>query len=513
MSSKTTILKNASSNLAGYFVNLTVGLLLSPFVVHALGDSLFGLWTLIRSMTGYYGIFDLGIFSAVSHYVTRYVTKNNIDGVNRTMSTAIVILCVVALCTILLTIVLTYLSPTWFSIEGTHSYDLQLALLLTGVTVSLNFPLLLFKAIPYSLQRLELLNIIGVSTKLFEAGLTVFALNAGYGILGITIVYLSSSILGWVAHIYLAYRFYPNLKISIKYFTKDSLNEIFGYGIWSTIITTAEKTVFFADSIVIGFFLTVEAITFYAIGANLVPYYLALIQSITWAITPFATAQNTQGNQQALKQVLLSGTRGTVAIGAIIGGGIIFLGQDFLSLWMGGKYVSGETYTSSATILSILTIATFFRITQSCGFQILYGMGRVKYLAFMAIAEVTLNFILSIILLQYYGIIGVAYGTLIPTLLIRGILQPLYLIKITEIPIKAYYSKILIAFCPIFGIMLIINEAISHSYPVTSWTDLIIHGLILTIPAMLTAYFCGISQEDRKNILGFLYEKRLAFRQ
>ncbi len=40
---------------------------------------------LIVGMTGYYGLLDLGIRSAVGQYVTRYWTAGDMEGVNRTL--------------------------------------------------------------------------------------------------------------------------------------------------------------------------------------------------------------------------------------------------------------------------------------------------------------------------------------------------------------------------------------------------------------------------------------------
>ena len=70
--------RNISSNLAGFLVSAVVALLLSPFIIRTLGDVKYGLWTLLISLTGYYGILDLGVRSAVGHYVTRYWAKNDV---------------------------------------------------------------------------------------------------------------------------------------------------------------------------------------------------------------------------------------------------------------------------------------------------------------------------------------------------------------------------------------------------------------------------------------------------
>src|SRR5208282_2465598 len=69
---KAQALRNISSSWFGLATNLVVGFFLSPFILHHLGDDAFGLWVLVFSLTGYYGLFDFGIRSSIVRYVAQY---------------------------------------------------------------------------------------------------------------------------------------------------------------------------------------------------------------------------------------------------------------------------------------------------------------------------------------------------------------------------------------------------------------------------------------------------------
>ena len=62
---KTQILKNVGSSWSALGINVIVGVFLSPFIHHRLGDAALGIWVLIFSITGYYGLFDLGRLEAL----------------------------------------------------------------------------------------------------------------------------------------------------------------------------------------------------------------------------------------------------------------------------------------------------------------------------------------------------------------------------------------------------------------------------------------------------------------
>src|SRR6266436_798640 len=75
---KIQIIKNVGSSWFALGVNILVGIFLSPFILHRLGDAAFGIWVLIFSLTGFYGIFDFGIRSSIIRYVSKYTATQNL---------------------------------------------------------------------------------------------------------------------------------------------------------------------------------------------------------------------------------------------------------------------------------------------------------------------------------------------------------------------------------------------------------------------------------------------------
>src|SRR5712691_3138344 len=86
---KVEILKNVCSSWCALGVNILVGILLSPFILHHLGDEAFGLWVLIFSITGYYGIFDFGIRSSLIRYVSKFQATSDKDELARLINTSL----------------------------------------------------------------------------------------------------------------------------------------------------------------------------------------------------------------------------------------------------------------------------------------------------------------------------------------------------------------------------------------------------------------------------------------
>jgi len=85
---KIQILKNVSSSWFSLGINILMGIFLSPFILHRLGDTAFGIWVLIFSVTGYYGIFDFGIRSSIIRYVSKYTATKDVEEVSRLINSA-----------------------------------------------------------------------------------------------------------------------------------------------------------------------------------------------------------------------------------------------------------------------------------------------------------------------------------------------------------------------------------------------------------------------------------------
>src|SRR5262245_27715105 len=183
-----TLLKGIGSNSLAYVVNVVVTLKLSPIVVNRLGDSVFGLWTLLIAVVGYYGILDLGVRAAISHFVATYHARRDFEGVRRTLSTAMAALLVVAAVAALVTVVLAFKLTDWYPsareafLATSAPASARAVIYVLGFGFALSFPMAIFTTVLYAVQRIGLQNAIGISQTLVRALLYVWVLDAGYGI-------------------------------------------------------------------------------------------------------------------------------------------------------------------------------------------------------------------------------------------------------------------------------------------------------------------------------------------
>src|SRR5262249_51142478 len=98
-------------------------------------------------------------------------------------------------------------------------------------------------------------------------------------------------------------------------------------------------------------------------------------------------------------------------------------------------------FADSAVVLTVLTIPQFGSMSQYTSPLILAGMAKHRPFAYFALAEGVANLLLSVVLVQKIGLIGVGWGTVIPNLISSSIVVPLYTLRVLQLDLKEYLLK------------------------------------------------------------------------
>ena len=201
---KLQIVKNVSSSWLSLSINIAAGVFLSPFILHRLGDTAFGVWVLIFSLTGYYGLFDLGIRSSIVRYVSKFSATNDKQELARLVNTSLFGYGCVGVLSILVTFAGFYYVDRLFRIPPELHSTARWLLLVVGTSVALGFPLGIINGYLEGLQKFYVLNWTNIVFTLLRIVFIVTFLNLGYGLLTLALItvglpFLSSIVRGVIA--------------------------------------------------------------------------------------------------------------------------------------------------------------------------------------------------------------------------------------------------------------------------------------------------------------------------
>jgi O-antigen/teichoic acid export membrane protein len=453
---KSQILRNVGSSWSALGVNVLVGIFLSPYILHRLGDEAFGLWILIFSVTGYYGLFDLGIRSSIVRYVAKYSATDEHDELNRLVNTAMFSYSGIGILAMGMTLIAAYYVNLIFRIPAEFVVTARWLLLMVGTSVSLGFPLGVFSGTLEGLQRFYLLNFTSISSTLIRALLIVIALRHGRGLLTIALITVSMPLLNGLINAAAVFR-HLNLRLGPQYVNRSSLRRIASYSGTTFLIIVAGRLRFKTDALVIGTFVSAAAVTYFTIGSRLVDYASEVVSSLAQIFVPMSSQSQAKGDLDALRKIFVVGNRACAFIIFPITAILTILGKSVIEAWVGPKYVA-----TSYPVLLVLLYPTTLMLAQAASGRTLWGMAKHRTWAWVVLAEGASNLILSIILVRRYGILGDAIGTAIPLTCSMIFFLPRHLchllgIKLTTYLYRAFVLPVVLCI-PVVAVLLLMQR-------------------------------------------------------
>src|SRR5216683_2434568 len=430
---KRQILKNVGSSWSALAVNVMVGIFLWPFILHHLGDAAAGIWVLIFSVTGYYGLFDLGIRSSIIRYVSKYTATDDREKLAQFVNTALFTYTGIGAISMVVTALLSTSVEHFFKIPPEMHSQARLLLLMVGASVSLGFPLGVFGGMLEGLQRFYILNWTNIGATLARAALIVYFLNRGYGLLTVALITVGLPIISSILRGIIVFRLCP-VPLGLTHVDRSSFRHMANYGGATFLVMIAARLRF--DELVLGTMMSTVAVTWFNIGARIVDYAQEFVASLAQVFVPMSSQSEATGNLDRVRKIYIAGNRACAFLILPITAILILLGKHVIRIWVGARYVP-----HSYPVLVVMIIPFALMLSQAASTRVLFGLGKHQTLAAITVIEGVANLILSIALVPPLGIVGDALGTAIPLSFTCLWFLPRHLKKQIGVPVGTFLRE------------------------------------------------------------------------
>lgn len=473
------IIENIFSNWVSLFISVLIAFFVSPIIVNTLGKEIYGIWTLIISITGYFTVLDFGVNTAIVRYISSSFAKKDYKLANAIYSTSFVIFFVGCLLLITFSLIFGFYLNDLFNITSISRNYLYLIFLISAFDLALGLLFSVFQGALVGLQEFKFINKVGISVNIIKSILIVIFLKFGGGLFFLAIFQIMATITKAILQYLLINKKYVFLKVDLNNVNKENIKYIYNYSIYSFIIAIALKLLFYTDSIVIGIRIGVVEVAFYSIPSTLLDYMEKFVWAMVAVLVPIISANQAQGTHEKNIKLYIIGTQYSLLLSIPFVLSLYFYGDDFIRLWMGPEFGKRCLW-----VLRFLLIGFSFSFSQLIAHGILKGISKHKVLAYILLIEAIVNFLISFLLARPYGIEGVAIGTMIP-LIIASLVIIYYTCIILSLRLIYYiYKAYTGAIIGIISANIIVNY-IGHE--VTSYFDLIAHSALISTIFILTA--------------------------
>lgn len=402
------LLRNTGFSYVAFGLDTLILLALTPFIIRVLGVDQYGVWALLWSVVALSELVHLGMSEAVVKFIATARGQN--DTIGHREIVAALFWGYVAQGTVvaLLTAVVYFnFSDIFSNVPQQYYADSRTSLLILGGTAAIRAPLSVFDGVLLAHQRQWQSFAIQVLIRAVQAVLTVIFLGRSPDLVTLSYLNGGATLVQFFVIAVIVARTIPALSVlpGEVYFRR--LKDIYSFSLHFTLITAAFLMATRIDSFIIEHWLDVKSIGIYALALRVTTAVDALTTRAQRMLTPVYAELHGKGNQALMTSHLMTSSRLTFAIAVPMAGGLMVLSRPLLTTWVGEEMAEGDKVLM-VLLASVMTASIYEGVRG-----LLSMIGQHKVLSRAIFFGQIMNVVLSILLVQKFGLLGVAAGTVL----------------------------------------------------------------------------------------------------
>ncbi|SEP73444.1 flippase [Natrinema salaciae] len=237
----------------------------------------------------------------------------------------------------------------------------------------------------------------------FAVGLVLL----GFGGIGAFVGYILSLAITAIGGLVVIYvRFYREHEGSAA--AVDGLRRRIGeYSIPLTATSTANVLDKQVDTILVGYFMTPVAVSYYVLSKQIVQFVETPVTALGFTLSPTFGAQKADGNVERAARIYETALTNSLLLYIPVAAGVILVAEPTLDL------VFGDEYAGAVPVLQILGLYAVLQAITKITSNGLDFLGRARERAIVKGVTAGLNVVLNVLLIPTMGVVGAAVATVI----------------------------------------------------------------------------------------------------
>jgi O-antigen/teichoic acid export membrane protein len=406
------LIQNAVSNVGGQVVVVLLTFFSTPYITRKLGAAQYGALSLLMTYLFAFSLLNLGINTSLVKYLAELLPKGRMSDIQGYVSTSLTVL--VGIGVLIGAAVCVFAGPI-VRIAFKGSAELLpltiLALRIASAAFVLQFLTQVVLSVPTAMQRFEIVNLVRASSEAVRIAGAVVLLWLGYGLPSLMGMVLAASLGGCIAYTIAAKKLLPELNI-VPGFSRTHLGSLLRHSKYVVVANAGNQIVSAADVFLIGFFLPVANVAYYAIGYTLAQRMSIFVNNVVSVVFPAASSFAGEEQGAKIRELYLRGMKLCAIVGCFPALALSIFSRPFLLYWLGADYAR-----EGALSLTLLTLGFLINSFSYVPYQVLQSTRHADIAAKAIAAYAILNVSLFLLLIPRFGIVGAAAGFLTAQLL------------------------------------------------------------------------------------------------
>ena len=475
-----------------------VQLLYTPFLISKLGQSEFGLYSLIASVIGYLTVLDLGFGNAIVVYTAKYRAQKKYEEEKKLHGMFRLIFRIIGLIAASIGIILFLNVNSLFGKTMTliELSEAKIMMLILSFNLFITFQFSIYSSIISAYEKFTFQKIMSITNTLLKPLLMIPLLFLGYKAIAMTVVITIVNIMILLSN-YTFCRKKLNINIKFIGFDKKLFKTILGYSIWIFLGVIVDKINWSVDQFVLGAVSGTVAVSVYSAASTLNTLFVNLSTAVSGVMLPkMSKMVAKKASPEELTNEMIKVGRIQFYIIFLMASGLVMFGKEFIIWWV------GENFIDSYYCALLLIIPASIPLIQNLGISIRQALNKHKFAAIVNIFVAVFNVIISIFLAKKFGPIGSSLGTGLG-IFISIIIINIYYYKSIKLNILRFWKNIIkiIIPCiiPIIGIL-----TVTTFTNLNGITGVAIYGIIYTLLYGITVFKLCMNKYEKSLILKVL---------
>lgn len=472
---------------------IIVGLAYTPIMLRLLGQSEYGLYSLVGSIVGYLSVLDMGLGDTV----VRYTARNRADETKKKEAELnglfLFVYSIIGLVALLVGFILYANIDNLFgrtlSIGEMHRARIMMLLLIFNFALS--FPLSIFSSIMNAYERFIFLRVTNILRVVLNPLLVLPFLFWGYGSVMMVVVSTALNFACLLANMFYCLKFL-HVHFARGHFDSWFLYEIAGYSFFIFLNAIMDKIYWASGQFVLGIVSGTLQVAIYAIAMQFMMMFMNFSTAISGVVLPKVTMLVAKhvSSAELTDMMIRIGRLQYLVVGYIF---IMFVlvGKQFIYLWAGAGYLSAYP------MVVLLMAALMIPLIQNVGISILKAMNKNRYRMTAYTICAFIGLAISFPLARHYGGMGCAIGTAGSLFISTGWIMNRYYAYEIHLGIAKFWKSMIsisigmvILLAVGLGLESFFNYAVSWKHFITiSVLDTLLYGVIM--------YFIGLNSYEK----------------
>lgn len=491
-------------NYVVIFLNTVVGLLYTPYMLRMMGQSEYGLYSLVASVIAYLTVLDLGFGNAIVRYTAKFRAEKKTEEQYEMFGMFFLLYLVIGIIAFGIGLGLYFNVDTLFGNTMT-SVELgraRIMMLLLVANLAFTFPMSIWGSIIQAYEAFVFQKSLNIFRIILNTAVMICLLHFGYKAVAMVVVQTIFNVLTLVVNfIYCRRKLNIHIYFRFKHFHWGFLKEVAIYSFWIFLNAIMDRVYWSTGQFVLGAMVGTAAVAVFAIAIQLEGMYMQFSTAISSVFLPKVTAMvATNRSRKEISDLFIRTGRIQYIVLAYILSGFIIFGRQFIELWAGAGY--SDAYIISLLFFIPLTVP----LIQNLGITILQARNEMKFRSVLYIIIALVSLVMQIVLTRYFGGIGCAMGVSGALVVGQILIMNVYYRRRQDLDIKTFWKEIskmsIIPIVLIFSSML----AIRHFFALDSWGKLIL-GIAAFSLVYIPLFFRFSMTDDERNLFISMFHK------